>query len=171
MVLALLIILSLSWLGVFKYYGLFVALFRLGLPVPDLAFPLGLFFYTFTAIGYYVDCFRGRVEPTRSLVDALVLIAFWPHLAAGPILRAANIFRNLVEREPLTQQTMLLAAVVICDGLIKKLLIADNLGAYVDWNFDYGVRGMHCVEAWVSLLGYGGQIYADFSGYSQCRMR
>lgn len=99
-------------------------------------------------------------------MECLLFVSFWPHLASGPILRAKNIYDNINKKEVLNLATFTLAIVLICSGLVKKLLIADNIGAYVNWNFSYGVESMNIFEAWASILGFGMQIYADFSGYS-----
>ena len=96
----------------------------------------------------------------------MLFVAFWPHLASGPILRAKNIYENIINKQILNLNNAVLAAVLICLGLIKKLLIADNIGAYVNWNFSYGVTNMNALEAWASVVGFGAQIYADFNGYS-----
>lgn len=95
-----------------------------------------------------------------------MFVSFWPHLASGPILRAKNIYNNIKKNEILNLDNLALALVLICSGLIKKLLIADNIGAYVNWNFNYGIENMNIFEAWASIIGFGIQIYADFSGYS-----
>lgn len=128
--------------------------------------PLGISFYTFTAIAYYVDLYRGQIQPATGFIDVLILIVFWPHLACGPILRAKNIFPFLRSPLPLTQAQLASALLLIENGLVKKLLIADNLARYVDWNIAHDVIAMSQPEAWGTLLGYAGQIYADFSGYS-----
>ena len=150
----------------FKYYNYFIDLVALQGASLDLILPLGLSFYTFSMIGYYIDIYNKEIEANQSFLDILLFIAFWPHLAAGPILRAKNIFGNIFKEERLTTTTITLALLLIIVGLIKKLLIADNIGAYVNWNISYGVESMSIVDAWATMLGFSAQIYADFSGYS-----
>jgi len=160
------IFLALIPLLFFKYYNYFIELVALQGASLDLILPLGLSFYTFSMIGYYIDIYNKEVEANQSFLDILLFIAFWPHLAAGPILRAKNIFGNIFKEEPLTVTTVTLALLLIIVGLVKKLLIADNIGAYVNWNISYGVESMSIVDAWATMLGFSAQIYADFSGYS-----
>jgi alginate O-acetyltransferase complex protein AlgI len=165
-VLASVIILALLPLLIFKYYHFFIDLVGLEGVHFDLILPIGLSFYTFSMIGYYVDLYEEKVQYDQNFLDLLLFIAFWPHLAAGPILRAKNIFTNIFKEEPLSKRTVTIALVLISIGLIKKLLVADNIGAYVNWNLSYGVLDMNILEAWATMLGFSAQIYADFSGYS-----
>ncbi|QKG30304.1 membrane-bound O-acyltransferase (plasmid) [Campylobacter sp. RM16187] len=146
----------------FKYFNFFIDYFE----ITGLILPLGLSFYTFSMIGYYIDIHNKKVKASSSFVDLLLFIAFWPHLAAGPILRAKNIFNNIDNELKLNSDTLALALVLISLGLVKKLLIADNIGGYVNWNLSYGVLSMNAFEALATLLGFGIQIYTDFSGYS-----
>jgi len=164
--LVVLVSLSLSILIFFKYFNFFASLFFPGQRILDVVLPVGISFYTFTAVGFYVDVYLRETLPSASISEAIVLVAFWPHLASGPILRAENVFENTQRPEPLTRSNLLLALMLISFGLTKKLLIADNVGSYVNWNVDYGIKGMNMVQAWSVLLGFGVQIYADFSGYS-----
>ncbi|OQX49594.1 MAG: hypothetical protein B5M46_04835 [Epsilonproteobacteria bacterium 4484_20] len=165
-VLAGVIVLALLPLLVFKYYHFFIDLVGLEGAHLDLILPIGLSFYTFSMIGYYVDLYQKKVQYDQNFLDLLLFIAFWPHLAAGPILRAKNIFTNIFREEPLSKRTVTIALVLIAIGLVKKLLVADNIGAYVNWNLSYGVAEMNILEAWATMLGFSAQIYADFSGYS-----
>ncbi|MBL8018235.1 MAG: MBOAT family protein [Leptospirales bacterium] len=161
-----LIILSLAVLFFFKYFNFFAAsFFRPGMVI-DVILPVGISFYTFTAIGCYVDVLRGESPPPPTFSSALLLIAFWPHLAAGPILRSRNILTYADTPEPLTVANFQLSLMLIASGLVKKLLLADNIGSYVNWNIDYGVANLRILDAWSVLIGFAAQIYADFSGYS-----
>ena len=150
----------------FKYYDFFIDISQLESLKLDLILPFGLSFYTFSMIGYYIDIYNKKINTNQSFLDLLLFIAFWPHLAAGPILRAKNIFTNVFKEEKLTTITITIALSLIAIGLVKKLLIADNIGAYVNWNISYGIESMSISEAWATILGFTAQIYADFSGYS-----
>jgi len=150
----------------FKYFNFFIDITHLKEYRLDLILPLGLSFYTFSMIGYYIDIYHKKITANQSFLDLLLFIAFWPHLAAGPILRAKNIFSNVFKEEKLTITTITIAVALITIGLVKKLLIADNIGAYVNWNISYGVASMSILDAWATILGFSAQIYADFSGYS-----
>jgi len=160
------IILALFPLIFFKYYNFFSNIFLQEYSGLSLVLPLGISFYTFSMIGYYIDIYNRRVAVEKSFTEVLLFIAFWPHLAAGPILRAKNIFSNILHAEKLTKNIITLAFILISTGVIKKLLIADNIGAYVNWNVSYGIESMSIFDAWATMLGFGAQIYADFSGYS-----
>ena len=160
------ILLALLPLVFFKYYNFFNEIFFTNENNVDMILPLGISFYTFSMIGYYVDLYKNRIKLEESFLEILLFIAFWPHLAAGPILRAKTIFSNIFHAEKLTKELFTLALILISIGIIKKLLIADNIGAYVNWNISYGVDSMSILEAWATMFGFAAQIYADFSGYS-----
>jgi D-alanyl-lipoteichoic acid acyltransferase DltB (MBOAT superfamily) len=163
---ALAIGLCLGTLGLFKYADFFLDLIWADAPTLGLFLPLGISFYTFTVVGYYVDLGRGDAEPASDFAEGLLLIAFWPHLAAGPILRARDVIRRGARRAAMSSEVWALGLTLIAAGLVRKLLIADNIGAYVNHNIEQGVWGMGTLEAWAVVLGFGAQIYADFSGYS-----
>jgi len=163
---AFLILLCLGVLFFFKYFNFFAQTFLPAGAAIDVILPVGISFYTFTAIGCYADVLRGESAPAPSFSSALLLIAFWPHLAAGPILRSRNILNNVEVPEPLTVASVQLSFLLIASGLVKKLLLADNIGSYVNWNIDYGVANLSMLGAWSVVTGFAVQIYADFSGYS-----
>ncbi len=160
------IVLALLPLAVFKYWDFFLGLAGAHGGYLDAVLPLGISFYTFTMVGYYADVRAARLAPRRDFIELVVLVAFWPHLAAGPILRAPTMFAAMARPLPLDRARAELAFVLVALGLAKKLLIADHAGAWVDWNLSLGVAGMGALEAWLTLAGFGAQIYADFSGYS-----
>lgn len=129
--------------------------------------PLGISFYVFTAIGYLVTVYRDQLSALLSFKKVALLISFWPHLAAGPILRA-ELFKNPKHHmAKLTHGALMAGLVLIVGGAAKKIFIADNLGAYVNHNIDQGLASMDALSAVLTVFGFGGQIYADFSGYSE----
>ena len=159
------LVLSLGVLVAFKYTNFFIdnlrmltgdARFR---PL-DLTLPLGLSFYTFRTISYVVDVYRGRIAPTHSLLDYLFFLSFFPCLTAGPIVRADHFLRQPVDRARIYGGlfTVLL-------GVIKKAVVADYLAQYSNIIFG-NPSGYSGVELMMGALGYGMQIYCDFSGYS-----
>ncbi len=165
---------NLILLGVFKYYGFFIGslndlLFRLGivggLPLLTIIVPVGISFFTFQAITYLVDVRRGTAA-RASLLDFAVYLAFFPHLVAGPIVRAAEFLPQIKANGAVTRQQVSRAAFLIAGGLFKKVVIASNLAtAIVDPVF--AVPGQHSApEIWLAIYGYAIQIYADFSGYT-----
>lgn len=151
----------------FKYYNFFFQqVFGLEAWGLDLILPVGISFYTFTVVGCLVDVKRGIVHPSKSISNINFLITFWPHLASGPILRAKNIFFYIRHKSRLSTDRLSLAAVLIMIGVGKKFLIADNIGSYIQWNMKQGIDGMSSMDAILVLVGFTGQIYADFCGYS-----
>ncbi|MDQ6832587.1 MAG: MBOAT family protein, partial [Chloroflexota bacterium] len=165
---------NLGILGVFKYYGFFidsinVSLHRLGigtrLPVLEIIVPVGISFFTFQAITYIVDIYKGKIQPA-SLIDFAVYLAFFPHLVAGPIVRAAEFIPQLRQAQPVERRQASRAAWLIGFGLFKKVVIASNVAtAIVDPVF--ALPGQHSApEILLAVYGYAVQIYADFSGYT-----
>ena len=166
--------LDLLVLGVFKYYAFFVTdvsdvldSIALGMPLPllTIALPIGVSFFTFQAITYVVDVKRGDAEPA-SLLDAAIYLSFFPHLVAGPIVRASEFLPQL--RTPRDPHRVAVGAglLLIGLGLVKKVLIADMLAReIVDPVF--GVpEAYFAPDALLATLAYATQIYCDFSGYT-----
>jgi alginate O-acetyltransferase complex protein AlgI len=165
---------DLGILGVFKYYGFFAQdvqrvldAIGLGLPLPllNLALPVGLSFFTFQAISYVVDVHRGLCERAPTL-DVAVYLWFFPHLVAGPIVRAREFLPQLARPRDRGDVAVGAAVVLIGIGLVKKVVIADFLArAVVDPVFAvpeaYGAP-----DAWLAVYAYAAQIYCDFSGYT-----
>ena len=165
---------DLGVLGVFKYYGFFTQnvgdlldSFGLGMPLPllSIALPVGVSFFTFQAISYVVDVKRREFEPA-SLIDVGIYLSFFPHLVAGPIVRAREFIPQLASvRDP--QHVAVGAGLgLIGLGLVKKVMIADYLGReIVDPAF--GVpQAFGGPDLIFAAYAYAAQIYCDFSGYT-----
>jgi alginate O-acetyltransferase complex protein AlgI len=168
------LVFNLGILGLFKYYGFFLeslsaSLGAVGLPghLPfvEVIVPVGISFFTFQAISYVVDIYRGKLVPGRWL-DFAVYLAFFPHLVAGPIVRASEFMPQLDAPRVLPQRDATRAAFLIGRGLFKKVVISSFVAtAIVDPVF--GVPAQHSsAEILVAIYGYAVQIYADFSGYT-----
>ena len=168
------IVLNMGILCVFKYLNFrrdsFVHLLNLFGMNPDwptlhILLPVGISFYTFQAISYTVDVYRGDIKPTRNVVAFSVFIAFFPQLVAGPIERATNLLPQFLQKKSFDYDTAVIGMRQILWGLAKKVIIADSVGYYVDqllYNpYYYSATSM----IWAGLL-FAVQIYADFSGYS-----
>jgi alginate O-acetyltransferase complex protein AlgI len=166
--------LDLLALGIFKYYSFFVQSFGdalhsvgLGMPLPliTIALPVGISFFTFQAISYVVDVHRRLVEPA-STIDVAVYLSFFPHLVAGPIVRAREFLPQLARpRDP--QHVAVGAGIaLIALGLVKKVVIADYLArSIVDPVF--GVpQAYSAPDVALAAYSYAAQIYCDFSGYT-----
>ncbi len=162
-------------LAYFKYAGFFVETLNgigsgLGLP-PDLAtlhivLPIGISFYTFNSMSYTIDIFRRRIEPTRSILEYTTFVALFPHLIAGPIVRFTDLASQLRRLTPrLTSRYAALGAFFLSCGLVKKLLIADQLHPYVSRLYSNHAH-LGVLTGWAAAVGYSLQLYFDFSGYS-----
>ncbi|MGE0716822.1 MAG: MBOAT family protein [Alphaproteobacteria bacterium] len=167
--------LHLATLGFFKYYGFFAdALLALGrsvgvaLPVPllEIVLPVGISFFTFQGISYVVDVKRRDAAAARGPLDVFLYISFFPHLVAGPIVRAANFLPQLAAPVPRDRVPLAMATLLILGGLFKKTIVANALATgLVDPVFaDPGGHG--AVDLWLATYGYAVQIYCDFSAYS-----
>jgi D-alanyl-lipoteichoic acid acyltransferase DltB (MBOAT superfamily) len=166
--------LDLLTLGVFKYYAFFVTdvgealdSIALGMPFPllTIALPIGISFFTFQAITYVVDVKRGDAEPA-SLVDAAIYLSFFPHLVAGPIVRASEFLPQLKTPRDPHRVAVGAGLVLIGLGLLKKVLVADTLAREVV-DPVFGVpEAYFAPDAILATLAYATQIYCDFSGYT-----
>jgi D-alanyl-lipoteichoic acid acyltransferase DltB (MBOAT superfamily) len=164
---------NLGVLGTFKYLGFFVteaqaALVALGidgaLPTLGVLLPMGLSFYTFQAMAYTIDVYRGDTRACRNPLDFLLFISFFPQLVAGPLERSAQLLPQLrMERGP-TPRQLAEGAELILWGFVKKLVVADNLAPLVEATFDR--EGSSGLLTWLGVYAFTWQIYCDFSGYS-----
>lgn len=172
--LALAVTVNLAALAVFKYAGFAadgvrVVLTRLSIPLgapvwPKIILPLGVSFFTFHALSYLIDVYRGRFAANRRLREVALYLAFFPQLIAGPIVRYRTIARRLaLRRHSWGRASAGLRMLVI--GLAMKVLIADSLAPLAGAVFDHpGAPGLYA--AWIGALAYALQIYFDFAGYS-----
>jgi D-alanyl-lipoteichoic acid acyltransferase DltB (MBOAT superfamily) len=161
-------------LGVFKYYSFFVQdvdrvldAVRLGLPLPllTLALPVGVSFFTFQAISYTVDVYRREIEPA-TLLDAAVYLSFFPHLVAGPIVRAREFLPQLATPRDPDRVAVGAGVSLIALGLIKKVAIADYLARTVVDPVFAVPQAYSAPDAALAAYAYTAQIYCDFSGYT-----
>lgn len=165
----------LGWLFWFKYTNFFLQeivarLDWLGLgPVPllDIVLPVGISFYVFQAISYMVDAHEGAAEVERSPLNVLVYLTFFPHLAAGPIVRAAHFLPQLHTPPDRFRIPVVMACILILGGLFKKMVIASELATgLVDPVFrDPAAHG--ALDIWLASYAYTIQIFCDFSAYSE----
>jgi alginate O-acetyltransferase complex protein AlgI len=164
---------NLGLLGFFKYCNFFVdsfhdlgALFGLDLPNPALRviLPIGISFYTFQALSYTIDVYRGKLHATRSFWDFFLAVLFFPHLVAGPIQRAANLLTQVSGPRRTTQAQVVDGLHLISWGFFKKVVVADGLAAIVNpiFSASHATGG----EALIAVYAFAFQIYCDFSGYT-----
>lgn len=168
------LILNLGILAAFKYFNFFKDSFadilRLfganpDFPTINILLPVGISFYTLQAISYSFDVYKGKAKPTRNVIAFFVYIAFFPQLVAGPIERARNLLPQFLKRKSFDYYNAVIGMRQILWGLVKKLVIADNLAGYVD-NLLYHPSVMSASSIIMASILFAFQIYADFSGYS-----
>ena len=167
---------NLGILALFKYSGFFYrsvdfltngAVDATGMPEPNLLLPVGISFYTFQTLSYSIDMYRKKGAPYESFLDFACYAAFFPQLVAGPIVRSDH-FRTQIERPvSIRSENIRIACLFISFGLMKKMVIADNLAVQVDAVFsgDDVLLGNFFWVLWGAVC-FGIQIYCDFSGYT-----
>ncbi|WP_428485747.1 MBOAT family O-acyltransferase [Rhodopila sp.] len=169
------IALNLLLLGWFKYADFLLHIAAPGAPPLRITLPLAISFFTFQQIMFLVDTSRTPASaPLPGLLPYAAFVTFFPHLIAGPIVRASEIIPQLTaSRFPRAQFDNLTDGLMIfLLGLGKKLVLADLFGGFADTGFDaasHGI-GLSFFEAWYATLSYALQIYFDFSGYSDMAM-
>jgi len=160
-------------LMLFKYANFFVAnmnilISMVGLPTfqyQPVHLPIGLSFFTFQAMSYLIDVYKGRVGPQRNPINFALYISLFPQLIAGPIVRYRDIASQLINRVRTPSQTVYGIKRFII-GLGKKVLLADVFSSIVDEIFGLATSDMTTGLAWLGILLFSLQIYFDFSGYS-----
>ena len=167
--LVLALVLDLGCLAVFKYTGFVVenlnALFGASIPVPAIALPIGISFYTFQALSYTVDVWRGDVPAQRSFAKFLLYISLFPQLIAGPIVRYADV-AGQIDARSFDAADAFYGATRFCIGLAKKVLLADAAGKVAAQILDGSAASATTAAAWLGIVLYTFEIYFDFSGYS-----
>lgn len=165
------VIINLSILATFKYYDFFVAEFARLLNISTeglllkIILPVGISFYTFQALSYSIDVYRGKMKPTRDIVAFFAFISFFPQLVAGPIERATNLLPQFLNKRKFNYDTAVDGMRQILWGLFKKIVVADNCAVYVDQVFStYNYQSGSTLLLAAILFTF--QIYGDFSGYS-----
>jgi D-alanyl-lipoteichoic acid acyltransferase DltB (MBOAT superfamily) len=166
------IVINLLILGVFKYYDFFVTSFAdlfLGGRTDGLLLhvilPVGISFYTFQALSYSIDVYRGTMAPTRDVIQFFAYVSFFPQLVAGPIERATNLLPQFGKSRTFDYETGVDGMRQILWGLFKKMVVADNCAVYVDQVFStYQTQSGSTLL--LAAIFFAFQIYGDFSGYS-----
>ena len=163
------VVVNLAFLGTFKYASMAVSTVNgiagLAIPDPSIALPIGISFYTFQAMSYVIDVYRGDVEAQSSYPKVLLYIAFFPQLIAGPIVKYHDVEAQLSERHA-SLADIAAGFRRFCIGLGKKVLIANTMAVAVDSIYAAQLDHVNIAVAWIAALAYLMQIYFDFSGYS-----
>ena len=161
---------SLAILGFFKYFNFFVQSFAslfgiTSLGALNIILPVGISFYTFQALSYLIDVYRGKLRACDRFLKISLYISFFPQLVAGPIVRASDFLPQLEEDRPMNQQNLVEGLQIFLFGLIKKIVIADQLAVCVDAVFA-SPASYSRLSLFLAVVAYSIQIYCDFSGYS-----
>lgn len=163
------VVITLFFLAVFKYLGFFNQnlnqIFGAELPTQIFNLPIGISFYTFQAITYVVDVYRGKAQVQRSYANLLLYVALFPQLIAGPIVRYTDIAAQLENRE-MTLPGFSKGITRFVTGLGKKVLLANIAGQVATSLIGGDLSKASVLGAWLGIFAYTFQIYFDFSGYS-----
>lgn len=166
------ITLNLAILGAFKYYDFFAASFadvfldgRTDGLLLNIILPVGISFYTFQALSYSIDVYKGKMEPTKDIVEFFAFVSFFPQLVAGPIERATNLLSQFQKKRTFDYAQAVDGSRQILWGLFKKIVVADRCATFVDEVFStYQTQtGSNLLLA---AIMFTFQIYGDFSGYA-----
>lgn len=160
---------DLSFLFYFKYFNFVMTniniAFGADIPFLDVIMPIGISFYTFQALSYVIDVYRGEVAVQRRLDKIALYICLFPQLIAGPIIKYHDI-KNQIDNRNESFDKVVYGVKRFIIGLAKKMLIANTMGAVADKIFALPVNEFGTSVAWIGAIAYTFQIFYDFSGYS-----
>ena len=161
------VVIGLGLLAIFKYADFFIENFSaatgLSVPLLRLALPVGISFYTFQSLSYTIDVYRGKVEVQRNPISFGAYVTLFPQLIAGPIVRYADVARELETRTHSWEDVMLGIRRFLM-GLGKKVILADNFALLISLFRDSGEKSV--LFYWMYAIAFTLNIYFDFSGYS-----
>jgi D-alanyl-lipoteichoic acid acyltransferase DltB (MBOAT superfamily) len=171
------IVINLAILGWFKYYGFFMEQFEAllrsvgwdrDLPIMQVVLPVGISFFTFQGMSYVIDVYRRQTQPA-GLLDLTLLMSFFPHLVAGPMVRASHLIPQFQQAPRLTRGMAAMGVLLIVWGLFKKTVIASELATgFVDPVF-FDPAAHSATDLLFAAYGYAVQIYCDFSAIATWR--
>ena len=163
------VVINLGLLVIFKYSGFLVDTFNsvtgAGIPVPQVRMPIGISFFTFQALSYVIDVYRGDASVQKNFGKVLLYISFFPQLIAGPIVKYHDVEAEINNRKQ-TPEEIGKGIRRFIAGLSKKVLLANTMGLVADNLFGAAATGITGPGAWLGAVSYMLQIYFDFSGYS-----
>jgi alginate O-acetyltransferase complex protein AlgI len=167
---------NLALLGFFKYGNFLLdntqlLLDTLGVhyapPALDIVLPIGISFYTFASLSYTIDVYRREIDGDASYLDYALFVSFFPHLVAGPIVRARQLLPQIKLPRSASRDQLGWGLCLVVIGLFTKTVLADSVFAPVV-DAAYANTAPGAFESWAAVLGFSGQIYCDFAGYSLC---
>lgn len=163
------VIINLGIIGYYKYTDFFIQnfnkLFNKSILVRNIAMPIGISFFTFQGLSYVIDIYRGNGKVQKNPLNVALYISLFPQLIAGPIVRYETIADQIHNRiETIEGFSFGIKRFIL--GLSKKILIANNIGLIADEVFNIMTPKLSVLLAWIGIVSYTGQIYFDFSGYS-----
>ncbi len=169
LILVLSIILDLSFLFYFKYFNFLIEninlLFKSHIDPLSIVMPIGISFYTFQAMSYLIDVYRGDIKVQKNILKLALYVTLFPQLVAGPIVKYRDIAAELEKRE-LSLERIAYGFRRFTIGLAKKVLLANTLGEVADKIFNQPVLNFDTPTAWLGAVCYSLQLFYDFSGYS-----
>src|SRR6476646_8141673 len=165
---------NLTLLAFFKYFNFFAdnlhVVFgafgwQLDFVTLRVLLPVGISFYTFVTMSYVIDVYRREIPATRNLLDFAVFVAYFPHLVAGPILRASKLLPQIHNPRVVATEQMQDGAWLVAWGLLQKVFVADNLSAVANRIFEPGTHHKG-INVLLGTYAFAFQLYGDFAGYS-----
>lgn len=171
-------VINLGILFYFKYINFMLVIFtrifaklhiQLNTPVFDIILPVGISFYTFQALSYTMDVYRGEIKAEKNFFRYALFVSFFPQLVAGPIERSKNLLKQLSVPQKFSFENMREGLLLMLWGYYLKLVLADRIAIFVDTVYgDYKTYpGMYLI---VATMLFAVQIYCDFAGYSTIAM-
>jgi D-alanyl-lipoteichoic acid acyltransferase DltB (MBOAT superfamily) len=164
---------NLAILGFFKYFNFFAGsmsalLSRFGMSVSqhtlNIILPVGISFYTFQSMSYTIDVYRGELKPAAKFLDFALFVSFFPHLVAGPIMKAHDLLPQVLSPRKVTKEQIISGIHLIAWGFWKKVFVADNLAPIV--NNIFNLPSTTGFQSIIGIYAFTWQIYCDFSGYT-----
>jgi alginate O-acetyltransferase complex protein AlgI len=166
------LVVNLGILGFFKYYDFFAGSLADLVHIPrssvvlQVVLPIGVSFYTFASLSYTFDVYWGKMKAVRNFIDYAFFIAFFPHLIAGPIIRARQFISQIQFWKSPAAIVVQSGIILVLSGLIKKMVFADRFAAVADSYFNDPMSHPGWLAAWSGCFAFIVQVFFDFSGYT-----
>src|SRR5881227_1315738 len=172
LLLAVSLVVNLGLLGFFKYYDFFAGSLAALLHIPkssvvlQVVLPVGISFYTFASLSYTFDVYWGKMKAVRNPIDYALFIAFFPHLVAGPIIRARQFISQIWTWRRPAAIVIQSGIILVLSGLLKKMVFADRFAVVSDAYFNDPAAHQGWLAAWSGCIAFFMQVFFDFSGYT-----